>query len=86
MTVTDRTVPDDPTTAKPVRQRSVLLTGRGLAGTLAVAVVVAAGLLAPWLAPYGPDQQFPGETLAGPSSAHLLGTDSVGRDVLSRTL
>ena len=63
-----------------------LRSGRGLTGVILVAIVVLAGLLAPWLAPYAPDQQFAGATLADPSGAHLFGTDSVGRDILSRTL
>jgi peptide/nickel transport system permease protein len=38
------------------------------------------------LAPYDPLAQFPEHALEGPSTAHLLGTDYVGRDVLSRLL
>ena len=49
-----------------------------------VAVLVA--LLAPWVAPYNPLKQDLGNTLARPGRAHLLGTDNVGRDVLSRTI
>lgn len=64
----------------------VLAHGKGLVGTLMVGVVVAAGLLAPLLAPYGPTEQIPGANLVGPSAAHLLGTDEVNRDVLSRLL
>ncbi|WP_280459788.1 ABC transporter permease [Nocardia carnea] len=63
-----------------------LRTGRGPAGLILVALVAGAGLLAPWLAPHAPDQQFAGATLAGPSGSHPFGTDSVGRDILSRTL
>lgn len=63
-----------------------LRTGRGLAGLVLVALVAVAGLLAPWLAPHTPDQQFAGATLAAPSGTHPFGTDSVGRDILSRTL
>ncbi|MEU1981214.1 ABC transporter permease [Nocardia sp. NPDC019395] len=64
---------------------AALRTGRGLTGVILVAIVVLAGLLAPWLAPYAPDRQFAGATLADPSAAHPFGTDSVGRDILSRT-
>jgi len=49
-----------------------------------VAVLVA--LLAPWLAPHNPLKQDLGNALAAPSRAHLLGTDNVGRDVMSRTI
>src|SRR5664279_1087794 len=52
---------------------------------LAVALVVAA--LAPWLAPYAPEQTDFVNTFAPPGTAgHLLGTDDLGRDVLSRII
>jgi len=65
---------------------AALRSGRGLVGAVLVGLVVLAGLLAPILAPFAPDQQIPGAALQAPSGDHLLGTDSVGRDVLSRTL
>jgi peptide/nickel transport system permease protein len=43
-------------------------------------------LLAPLLAPYPPLQQDVMSRLAPPSNEHLLGTDPLGRDVLSRIL
>ena len=49
-------------------------------------LLVMAGLLASTLAPERPDQQDLLRTLQGPCSAHLLGTDTLGRDVLSRLL
>lgn len=52
---------------------------------LLVAVVVAA--LAPVIAPYAPEQTDFANTLAPPGTAgHLLGTDDLGRDVLSRIM
>ncbi|QIK68197.1 ABC transporter permease [Nocardioides sp. HDW12B] len=63
-----------------------LVRGRGLVGLVLVSVVLLAGLLAPWLAPYDPTQQIPGANLVPPGGAHLLGTDEVNRDLLSRTL
>ncbi|MDV6265380.1 ABC transporter permease [Rhodococcus globerulus] len=65
---------------------AALRSGRGLIGAGLVGAVVLAGLLAPWLAPFAPDEQIRGATLLGPSSDHWFGTDSVGRDVFSRTL
>ena len=38
------------------------------------------------LAPYDPLEQDPTRMLQGPSSAHWLGTDYLGRDVLSRLM
>ena len=63
-----------------------LLRGRGLVGLVLLALLVLAGLLAPLLAPYPPNEQIPGANLLRPSAAHLLGTDHVNRDVFSRTL
>ncbi len=55
-----------------------------LAGS-ALALLAAAAALAPWLAPAGPLEMGPA-LLAGPSPAHPLGTDSLGRDTLARLL
>lgn len=70
----------------PSLRRALLATleGRlGLAlGLLMLAVIVAG----PALAPYDPSALATGPALSGPSAAHLLGTDQLGRDVLSRVL
>lgn len=60
-------------------------------GLLLVLAVVAGAVFAPWLAPFPPDQQnFDGLTLEGapmpPGGAYPLGTDLLGRDLLSRLL
>src|SRR6478736_4519257 len=68
------------------RLGATLLQGRGLFGLVLVGLVLLVGALAPLLAPYAPQQQIPGANLLPPSAAHLLGTDQVNRDVLSRTL
>ncbi len=54
------------------------------AAVMLLAVLVA--LLAPLLAPYDPLKQDLGNALARPGRVHLLGTDNVGRDVLSRMI
>lgn len=56
------------------------------AALIMLALVIIAGVFGPWLAPYDPLAQDTAAALQGPSSAHLLGTDYVGRDVLSRLL
>lgn len=61
----------------------------GVLGCTAAAVllvIVVAALFAPIVAPYDPD--FPDllAALSGPSPAHLLGTDALGRDILSRLI
>ncbi|MEW1952123.1 ABC transporter permease [Terrabacter sp. NPDC080008] len=52
---------------------------------LAIAVLVA--VIAPWVAPYTPEHTDFSNTLAPPGTpGHLLGTDDLGRDVLSRIM
>jgi peptide/nickel transport system permease protein len=55
-----------------------------LAGLLALLVLAA--VFAPLLAPYPPDQTNVLDANAAPSAAHWLGTDELGRDILSRLL
>jgi peptide/nickel transport system permease protein len=50
-----------------------------------VGLVVAAALLAPWLAPYAPNDMQP-DLLAPPGGRYLFGTDDLGRDILSRVI
>jgi peptide/nickel transport system permease protein len=56
------------------------------AGAAILALLVAAALFAPWLAPRDPAEQNLDRDLIVFSPAHPLGTDKLGRDVLSRTL
>jgi peptide/nickel transport system permease protein len=51
-----------------------------------LAVVVLSVALSDWIAPYPPAEQDLASRLAGPSEAHWLGTDHLGRDTLSRLL
>jgi ABC-type dipeptide/oligopeptide/nickel transport system permease subunit len=57
-----------------------------LAGGAVVALLVVLGIFGPWLAPYDPLAQDLGASLEGPSLEHWFGTDSFGRDILSRVL
>jgi peptide/nickel transport system permease protein len=50
-----------------------------------LAIIVLACVLAPLLAPYDPAAQS-SDRFAGPSAAHLFGTDELGRDLFSRVL
>lgn len=56
------------------------------AGGGVVLVLVLVAVLAPWLAPHDPHMPNVQRILAPPSRAHWLGTDQIGRDVLSRVL
>ena len=55
---------------------------------LILAVLFTGGLLAPWIAPYGLEDMDLMARLVAPftSSAHILGTDELGRDILTRLL
>ena len=61
-----------------------------LAATAAriLAILFTGGLLAPWIAPYGLEDMDLMARLVAPftSSAHILGTDELGRDILTRLL
>ena len=57
----------------------------GMALFLAMGIVFLA-LFAPWIAPYDPTAVSTEEILEGMSSSHWLGTDALGRDILSRTI
>jgi len=52
----------------------------------AAAVFALAALLAPWVAPYDPLEQNLNGILQGSSWVHWLGTDHLGRDILSRII
>lgn len=57
----------------------------GPAGWVLLALVAAA-ILAPWLAPFAPDALDLVNRRAMPSASHWFGTDDLGRDLLSRVL
>ncbi|MEA2220242.1 MAG: peptide/nickel transport system permease protein [Solirubrobacteraceae bacterium] len=66
--------------------RQLVADRTALVGLVIVAIVVVVALAAPVLAPQDPDIQDVAQRLQGPSAAHLLGTDYLGRDELSRLL
>ena len=69
------------------KQMLRIFFGRGIlvkACTVFLVLFVILSLLAPVISPYDPNQMDLLSKLKGPSSAHWLGTDYLGRDVLSR--
>ncbi len=72
--------------------RRFALNPAALFGTLILVVVVSAALAAPWVAPHDPAKQSlirrftPPMWQAGGNASYPLGTDQVGRDVLSRII
>jgi peptide/nickel transport system permease protein len=77
--------------AAPAAGRSTLVAGLrrrpfALTSLAFIALLVLASILAPLLAPYDPHAQDLTSVLDGPTAHHLLGTDTLGRDVLSKLL
>jgi peptide/nickel transport system permease protein len=66
--------------------RRLLKHPGGVVGGLVTCLFFAIALLAPWLSPYDPLAQDLERRLQGPSWAHPLGTDDLGRDILSRVM
>lgn len=76
-----------PDAARPLAQRQrlfarALSTPPGAIGAATLLLVVVVGIFAPLLAPADPFA-VTGPSLGAPSAAHLLGTDALGRDLLS---
>jgi peptide/nickel transport system permease protein len=69
------------------RFRRVFL-GRGLVvfGMVFMVIFFVLAIFAPFIAPYPPNDPDLSAALQGPSQAHLLGTDALGRDTLSRVI
>jgi peptide/nickel transport system permease protein len=57
-----------------------------MAALVVVVLLILVAVLAPWVAPYDPTKTSFAMVRKAPSWAHWLGTDEVGRDVLSRVL
>ena len=76
--------------AQPTRLEHVIKVARRekritIFGSI-IGVMVLIAIMAPVIAPYDPYATAPASTLQQPSWAHLLGTDSLGRDQLSRVI
>jgi peptide/nickel transport system permease protein len=56
------------------------------AGSIIILAVIIIAIFAPLIAPYKPNATDMKAMLQAPSSSHLLGTDQVGRDLLSRVI
>jgi oligopeptide transport system permease protein len=57
-----------------------------LASAIFIIFLTLVAILAPWIAPYSFDEQFLDQVLVNPSWHFWLGTDSLGRDMLSRLI
>jgi peptide/nickel transport system permease protein len=61
-------------------------SGLGRWGLAVTVLLLLVAVFAPWIAPKNPSSQSLPERLLPPSAQHWMGTDELGRDVLSRTL
>lgn len=66
--------------------KKILHNPLALTGLLLISIILLLALLAPWLAPYDPDDIHVKQILLAPSMQHWMGTDGLGRDVWSRML
>jgi peptide/nickel transport system permease protein len=81
-------------TAKSVSARSPLVQAlvrtlqnpMGLLGAVIVVVLIVAAITAPFISPYDPIEQHPGLELQPPGAQFWMGTDRLGRDLLSRII
>jgi len=84
---------DAPSTRRQARLGSLYqgwLTFRAnrlaMLGLVILVALVLMAIFAPWLSPYDPVAQNLADRLQPPSAAHWLGTDALGRDILSRII
>ncbi|TCC47824.1 ABC transporter permease [Kribbella capetownensis] len=67
--------------------RRILRNPLAICGLVVLVIAVMMAVFAPWLAPHEPTQTNLGQAFAPPGTpGHLLGTDDLGRDVLSRIM
>lgn len=66
---------------RALKQNSLALLGLVIIVSLLIVAAVA-----PWIAPYDPIAQNLSQRLLPPSAAHWMGTDELGRDILSRVI
>lgn len=74
-----------PVSRRPTIWRALIGTVEGRIGLVLAVLVLVLVLIGPIVAPYDPNE-IGGLSLSGPSGGHPLGTDQLGRDILSRFL
>ena len=93
MTLSDWLLSEDPATRMQSRLGAAWRVGRALAGNMLAMVglaiilgLILVALLAPWIAPYSATEGLLANRLMPPSALHWMGTDELGRDILSRVI
>src|SRR5258706_14936434 len=76
------------TRSRPVEffQRLLKEKPMGVVGGVFTVLLLLTGIFANFIAPYGMNQIGAGPSLLGPSPHHVLGTDNLGRDLLTRVI
>jgi peptide/nickel transport system permease protein len=76
-----------PQASKPAKRRrfTFLRNAKASTGLVILGIYVLFAIIGQWIAPYDPDARG-NDLVKGPSSAHWLGTDHLGRDILSQLL
>ncbi|AFQ42602.1 nickel transporter permease [Desulfosporosinus meridiei] len=69
-----------------MKLKNLLRDPLALLGLILIVVILAVAIMAPWLAPHDPLQFNTAHRLEGPSASYPLGTDHLGRCILSRIL
>jgi ABC-type dipeptide/oligopeptide/nickel transport system permease subunit len=77
-----------PPRAREFKRFVKVFFGRGLVifGFVIILLFLIASAFGPWIAPYDPIEQNLDQILVSPSADHLLGTDYLGRDLMSRLI
>lgn len=90
MTALDPDAVPSPAAASSVARshglQKLLRDPMGLFGLVLAVALILSAILAPWISPYDPNAMDIPAKLQGPGGAHWLGTDQLGRDVLSRAI
>lgn len=66
--------------------KDITRTKSGLLGTIFIVGMVCTAVFAPFLAPFDPYEQDIVNRFSGPTLKHFMGTDYLGRDILSRII
>jgi len=87
------TVLSPPAIAQRRQESQVLIVLRNLrrhtpavVSLIVITILVVVAIFAPLLAPYDPTEQDLSRALTAPNRDHLMGTDDLGRDILSRVI
>ena len=66
--------------------RKLTTVPQALAGLVVLTLIAAAAVLSPWIVPVDAEEMDFDNLLSGPTAAHLLGSDQMGRDTLARLI